>query len=329
MSNRISWIDTIKGITIFLVVLGHTILPQNWLNYIFSFHMPLFFFLSGYLFNPEKYPSFFGFAIKKVKTLLWPYLVFFAIGFIYWAFYFNPKNYLDAFWQLVLSGDRLYAPFIPLWFLTCLFLLENYFYLIQKYLNKWILLIAVTASTLLGFYFASHHIHLFWGADIALVATSFYYLGFEIKRNKQITSFINSNWLPLGAAILLLINFILAYLHNFQSSMFYRFYGNNWMFIAAGITGTIAYFFAGKYLKDTILKNITIFEYLGKNSLIILGLHTVTYYYVTDFFNYQLHITPKTSVLYAFVYTIITLLVLWPIIYLINKTPLLSFKKNN
>ena len=138
---------------------------------------------------------------------------------------------------------------------------------------------------------------------------------------------MSSNWLPLGAAILLLINFILAYLHNFQSSMFYRFYGNNWMFMAAGITGTIAYFFAGKYLKDTVLKNITIFEYLGKNSLIILGLHTVFYYYVSDFFHYILKIYPQVSLLYAFIFTIITLIIMVPFIYLINRTNVLTLKK--
>ena len=50
--QRIQWIDIAKGISIFLVIIGHTapfgILERN---IIFSFHMPLFFILSGYHFK--------------------------------------------------------------------------------------------------------------------------------------------------------------------------------------------------------------------------------------------------------------------------------------
>lgn len=52
--NRISYIDQLKGIAIFLVVLGHVIEHNagrdNFLwTLIYSFHMPLFMFVSGYL----------------------------------------------------------------------------------------------------------------------------------------------------------------------------------------------------------------------------------------------------------------------------------------
>ncbi|MBQ8345321.1 MAG: acyltransferase family protein, partial [Clostridia bacterium] len=47
-NGRISWIDIAKGIAILLVLLGHTICP-TWMSvYIYSFHMPLLFVLSGY-----------------------------------------------------------------------------------------------------------------------------------------------------------------------------------------------------------------------------------------------------------------------------------------
>ncbi|WP_075580419.1 acyltransferase family protein [Acidaminococcus massiliensis] len=50
--QRIQWIDIAKGITIFFVIIGHTA-PFDILerNMIFSFHMPLFFILSGYHFK--------------------------------------------------------------------------------------------------------------------------------------------------------------------------------------------------------------------------------------------------------------------------------------
>ena len=54
VANRISFIDQLKGITILLVVIGHLIEHNagrdNFLwTFIYSFHMPLFMFISGYL----------------------------------------------------------------------------------------------------------------------------------------------------------------------------------------------------------------------------------------------------------------------------------------
>lgn len=58
MKNRDVTIDTLKGVSIILVVLGHVIqyiyapnnYDDNWIfKVIYSFHMPLFFFVSGYL----------------------------------------------------------------------------------------------------------------------------------------------------------------------------------------------------------------------------------------------------------------------------------------
>jgi fucose 4-O-acetylase-like acetyltransferase len=77
MPTRNSTIDVAKGIGIFFVVLGH-----NWLSthekseltrVIFSFHMPLFFFLAGiFLRAPD---GILRFAIGRTGSLLKPYFV--------------------------------------------------------------------------------------------------------------------------------------------------------------------------------------------------------------------------------------------------------------
>lgn len=48
--DRIEWIDVAKGIGIILVIMGHTF-QLDLVSPIYAFHMPLFFFLSGLLFN--------------------------------------------------------------------------------------------------------------------------------------------------------------------------------------------------------------------------------------------------------------------------------------
>jgi fucose 4-O-acetylase-like acetyltransferase len=50
-TTRVGWIDFCKGIGIFLVVLGHILRDVIAVDYIYSFHMPLFFFLSGLVSN--------------------------------------------------------------------------------------------------------------------------------------------------------------------------------------------------------------------------------------------------------------------------------------
>ena len=80
---RISYIDQLKGIAILLVVLGHVIGYNNcedsflW-RFIYSFHMPLFMFISGYVaqmtFRIERFGwnETISFLIKKLRTLLLP-----------------------------------------------------------------------------------------------------------------------------------------------------------------------------------------------------------------------------------------------------------------
>ena len=82
-----------KGITAVLVVLGHAIRQTGQTNLVFdilysviySFHMPLFFFISGYVYKTGR-PA--GENIKrKLKQLLIPYvgftLLLYALGLLY------------------------------------------------------------------------------------------------------------------------------------------------------------------------------------------------------------------------------------------------------
>lgn len=83
-TTRIHWIDIAKGIGIILVSFGHIRNGDEqsvWLpaldtpiNFIYLFHMPLFFFLGGLTFSSRR--SFPDFLKRKAQTLLIPYYVF-------------------------------------------------------------------------------------------------------------------------------------------------------------------------------------------------------------------------------------------------------------
>ena len=86
---RIIELDYLKGIGIFLVVLGHTILLQNALStkyvilarFIYSFHMPLFFIASGIISGLQRNLQ--CNIVKTAKKLLIPY---FFWSFVYIIF---------------------------------------------------------------------------------------------------------------------------------------------------------------------------------------------------------------------------------------------------
>ena len=87
MAKRIVYIDIAKALCIILVVIGHYSpdgCPEWWMavhDFIYSFHMPLFMFASGFVYmatkrDEEKYGNF---IMKKVKRLMIPYFVVSAI----------------------------------------------------------------------------------------------------------------------------------------------------------------------------------------------------------------------------------------------------------
>jgi fucose 4-O-acetylase-like acetyltransferase len=79
---RLVEFDIAKAICIVLVVIGHYIPEQSpeWYvgvhDVIYSFHMPLFMFASGYIYNATRKDGAYGtFLWKKVKRLMVPYVV--------------------------------------------------------------------------------------------------------------------------------------------------------------------------------------------------------------------------------------------------------------
>lgn len=95
-SNRLESIDIAKGIGIILVVFAHTLVPQIRDNHVFAkfiwifiynFHMPLFLFLSGWLFekNINRYSDKGKSILKKLKLLIVPYVTFSVFAYVFVA----------------------------------------------------------------------------------------------------------------------------------------------------------------------------------------------------------------------------------------------------
>ena len=82
-TGRKYWIDVLRALGIILVVLGHVSKEPNTVIFIYAFHMPLFFLLSGFLFNRHRY-DLRTFIIRRSQKLLLPYAFFYLLTLLWW-----------------------------------------------------------------------------------------------------------------------------------------------------------------------------------------------------------------------------------------------------
>ena len=72
--KRNTAISICKGIAIILMVIGHAEAPELITNFIYTFHMPLFFITAGYFFSRSNVDNPWNFCAKRVKGLYLPFL---------------------------------------------------------------------------------------------------------------------------------------------------------------------------------------------------------------------------------------------------------------
>lgn len=279
MSNQkhIQWIDQAKGIGILLVVLGHMNIPEKLSIFIFSFHMPLFFIISGMLFNESKYSQDFKrIAVAKGSTLLWPFLTFTVLAIGVNVLIGNTSDnsamlYILESVKTSLSGMD--SVDTPLWFLTALFSTEIIFSQILRFRNKKFLVLVVVALFVLGMLNSYYlHFRMIFNIHIAIVALLFFMIGWFYKKSPLLSVELNKNITFLIILVGLFITTFFA-LENIKIDIYDNNYGVWVYFLLTSIFGS----FSLILLSTTIsIKYIsTVLLYLGKNSLIILAIHVL------------------------------------------------------
>ena len=169
--------DIAKGIGVLLVVIGHVQeLPFPFLVWIFSFHIPLYFFLSGLFVKKETTEPFLSSLKKNVIGLLVPYCVFSAVFILLDVLFRDPFSSPLLEVKLFLTGQGGYA---ILWF----FFVERLLLDIGKRLikNRVILSLCFAGFVIIGF--VLHRFFFFNTFKIAtiLYSSGFYYLGFLLS----------------------------------------------------------------------------------------------------------------------------------------------------
>jgi fucose 4-O-acetylase-like acetyltransferase len=205
------WMLIAKGIGIILVVVGHfhpVVSPNYWSvmrKIIYLFHMPLFFILSGYLYNHGKY-SYRDLIITKTKRLLYPFAsiaaVFFLIKYLAGMVVNidHPVN-IDSVYALLLDPVHSYMPL--LWFVHALFFIFAIYPLARLFMNNFLILFFLLI------------INVIFGSDYlifgnALANIPFFVVGVILKENKKISKMnISEDWRYVVAP---LVMFSLTYM---------------------------------------------------------------------------------------------------------------------
>lgn len=159
MTKRLDWLDIAKGITIILMVLGHSSIPKPISNWIYAFHMPLFFFASGICTDFVR-TGFTDFLRKKILSIGRPFCVYSIVVIVISDIC---KIKIDANITTGWGGYALW--FVPVLFVSLLLAKTN-FCLQGRWRVLYLLLLPISS-----YIFSIMHIHLPWNMSVAPYAS--------------------------------------------------------------------------------------------------------------------------------------------------------------
>ncbi len=204
INERIAFVDGLFVFAMILVVVGHSGLAPDFhktylYKWIYSFHMPIFFWLSGYLLNLHKgkvHESYFCFLKKKASRLLIPLITLTTLVYypkvLLSEFAVRPaegsfKGFINAFLYPVEN------PIQPLWFLTVLFIIYAVGYWIRYFCKSSMCRLAMTFVLSLALEFVIVNLKLdlkFLYISQVFYQMPFFILGMMMSNNSWIKSWM-------------------------------------------------------------------------------------------------------------------------------------------
>lgn len=270
MKKRDTVIDITKAIGILLMIIGHwNGLPYLIRNFIFSFHMPLFFILSGYFYKPKSFKNVF---VSGNKNLLKPYLLtsLFCIILCLTTGNFNLAKLKfigiimsNGGWPNEIFGANL--PYIgPIWFFLALYWCKIFYnYLREK--TKHYFLYSFLISTI-ALIIGKYVVNLPFGILTGFCGLVFYSMG-DYWRNKIILPLKKSYF--IFGCIIWMICICVAHLElaSFDCSLYP-------VSMFAAFIGTYSMYLISKKIQH--IKYISkVLYWIGKNTSLILCYHTL------------------------------------------------------
>lgn len=277
MNERIKYLDVAKFIGIFCIYLGHlTTSAGNAYVFVFSFHVPLFFFLSGCAENLGSDIPWYKYIWKNVKSILIPLYLFAIVSILIQSIMFNsyshiPQNLIDLLRGCVrnhfMSGG--------LWFLSCLFVMKIFFYFLRKLLRfKWLILLVC-----LGLYCVASLVispspaadpRMLYNVDSACYYIIFYALGYSCFEPIHKLLRLDSTVKKIICAVLGGISFAYAITLFFGNNLLDYFpYHTVTVLVKAVLCPVIVILLI--LIVSKLLENVKLFVDIGTNTLYLCG----------------------------------------------------------
>ena len=130
--QRIRWVDVLKFLGIWAIYIGHFEESPTLINFVFIYHIPLFFFTAGF-FSSKGNGSIFDFIKKKTWQLMLPYAFFSILKLVFYTIQIilDVPEILDIAKSLALGVRN--TPYVgSLWFIPCLYVMIIFDYIISK-----------------------------------------------------------------------------------------------------------------------------------------------------------------------------------------------------
>ena len=286
MKNRLDWVDITKGLGMILVIVGHCVyFGKTMHNWIFSFHMPMFFILSGLFVKsrPIKHE-----LKRKARSLLVPYFLFSMLGLgitLLIPVWRNKYGLKGLIYDIYMSSPD-YINISSIWYLVCLFismiLLQYVIKLKER--TQWIIIILMA---LIGFVFGSIHETIFFlpgkrlpfNLDVVPVSMLFLFLGYRYKDNIfAFVDVINKHMVKLlfFLSVTGIVSVILSVI-NGRVNLHGLTYNNVFVYFLAALFGSTFVVCVSSLVErlhsKNILKNGLI--WCGRNSIKILGVQSI------------------------------------------------------
>ena len=266
-SLRINWIDSMRGVFIFLVILYHSGAPWEYAKFLNPFVMGGFFFLSGYLFHsPGKTWDWRYKLIRIAESLLLPYFLYWTLTYFVKAAYY--EVYLQGNWGIFVPYFRELLSGCKLWFMSAIIVGEvvltgivsvsrNTFYLAGMTV-LFSFLWWLTPLSVPGVFWP-------WYLPSACIALCFMLLGVIVRANNLLACLERK-----GIVFLALLTYPLLYVLDLvfdlnQISFASNYYSNLLLFYLYALCG-IAFIYV---LCSKFLSGIRVLHYMGRSSLLM------------------------------------------------------------
>ena len=278
--ERILWMDIAKGLAMFLVCWGHenvNPIPNNW---IYSFHMPLFFMLSGMTFAFNKETNAAKYIKKKAKGLLIPYvflnIIVIPLSYIDGAITGEHIQSIPEFLLGILisqKGSGFLMPSNTTWFIATLFITDIVFFLFWKILKKdRFIFIALPV-----FSFLCYALGLMnppggspWHVKTVATSVIFYMVGyFFLKYISSLKEFLKERSFLIILICILFAGGIWFELHNGRVSMIANYYSDMAYFYISALSSSVAFVLLIMLLSESekVVSILKFADIIGKNTL--------------------------------------------------------------